>query len=130
MVDAPTDKNGVPGDHFDKIELLSEVGDDQPFYCYYDYGSGSFYSYSSLTGPAWSWMLIKHNGQVYVRGGMPRMSAYALQKDGAHVTWDSDSGIPVTLPLSGFQVIAGTGDEKTGLQAVNIHLDKHAYEKW
>ena len=123
------DPNLMVQDASRKLVMLSEIGENQPVECYYDYSSGSFQSYTPQNS-GFSWTLIKHGGQVYVRGGMPRMSEQALQKNGADITWDAESNPPVTLPLNGFQVIAGEGDEKDGFHAVNIHLDKHAYEKW
>ena len=35
----------------------------------------------------------------------------------------------MTLPLKGFDVVPGVGNY-IEFHAVNIHLDKHAYEKW
>jgi len=123
------DPNLLVGDASGKLVMLSEIGENQPVECYYDYGNGSFQPYSPHDS-RFAWTLIKHGGQVYVRGGMPRMSEQARQKNGTDVTWDAEANPPVTLPLNGFQVMAGEGDEKEGFHAVNIHLDKHAYEKW
>ena len=112
-----------------EIVLFSEVKDNHPAECGYDYSSGSLEQFSS-TSADFPFDLVKHSGQIYLRGGMLRMSEQALQKNGADITWDIESRVPVTLPLNGFQVVPGMGDENSGFHAVNIHLDKHAYEKW
>lgn len=111
-----------------KLVLLSEVGDDQPVHC--GYGGGAFQQYSPSASTAWT--LIKHNGQVYVRGRTLKMSPKVFSSEGADVTAvDTDPGfvVPVTLPLNGFQVRPNAGND-IEFHAVNIHLDKHAYEKW
>ncbi len=133
------DPNLMVQDTSDKLVMLSEVGDNQPVRC--NYSDGSFQSsYGGLS----SWILIKHDGQVYVRAWIPHISKQAIQNNGADVsTWESDllasdpshtSHVPITLPLNGFQVTPSDGDDEVSkneeFHAVNIHLDKHAYEKW
>jgi hypothetical protein len=122
------DPNLTVGDASDKIVVLSEVGDNQPVRCYY--GDGSFQPFS-VDGSGASWTLIKHSGRVYVRGLMPRISGQALQRDGTDISTLDSSGfvVPITLPLNGFQVMPEVGSN-VEFHAVNIRLDKHAYEKW
>ena len=63
-------------------------------------------------GPAWT--LIKHEGQVYLRGWIGRMSPHRrLQQNGTDVSLWKYSGfvVPVTLPLDGLQVKAEEGDD-------------------
>jgi len=118
----------------DKLVRLSEVGDNQPVGC--NYSGGSFLPSS---GGLTFWTLIKHDGRVFVRGWIPRMSDQVFQKDGADVNhWESQFAdtdpsntrhVQLTLPLNGFQVLAGRNDG-IDFHAVNIHLDQHAYEKW
>ncbi len=120
-----------------KLVMLSEVGDNQPVQCFYDEDNRSFQPYSSdAPGAPESWTLIKHDGQVYVRGWVPHISPQALQKYGVTVgTWESDfndvdpSLVQLTLPVNGFQVGVG-GDRDREFHGVNIHLDKYAHEKW
>lgn len=110
-----------------KMLLLSEVGDDQPIHC--GYGGGAFQQYSP--GASTAWTLIKHGGKVYVRGWTLDMSPVVLAKAGADVSTVGDAHfrVPITLPVSGFTVVTDAGSD-TLFHAVNIHLDKHAYEKW
>ena len=121
------DPNLLVQDASNKLVMLSEVKDNQPVQC--DYSDGSFQPYNTKGGgPGWD--IIKHDGQVYVQGWLPRMSPQALKKDGADFgTWSQPNDIPVTLPLNGFQVVPEVGGNWE-FHAVNIHLDKYAYEKW
>ena len=112
-----------------KLVMLSEVGDNQPVGCrYFD---GRFLQASPQDNYE-SWELIKHDGQVYVRGRIPKMSPKVFFSEGADVTTvrgDPAFAVPITMPVKGFNVVPGAGgyDE---FHAVNIHLDKYAHEKW
>lgn len=123
-----------------KLLLLSEVGNQQQVYCFYDYDNGQLQSYSSAHDVSKeNWFLIKHEGQLYVRGWIDPISNQALQRNGVDVgTWESDfvasdpshaSHVQITLPLNGFKVKAGGSDDKE-FHATDVHLDKYAYEKW
>lgn len=123
-----------------KLVMLSEVGDNQPVQCFYNDDDRSFQSYSSENPTVRkSWTLIKHSGQVYVRGWIGPISDQAMRKYGVYIgTWESDlidsdpshtSHNQITIPLNGFQIGSG-GRSDMEFHAVNIHLDKHAYEKW
>ena len=116
------------GDAFGKLVLLSEVGDNQPVHC--TYNNGRFQQYRPDFASA-TWTLAKHGGQLYVRGWLLKMSPKVLQTEGADVSAvkDSEFTVPITLPLKGVSVLEGAGGD-TKFHALNIHLDKHAYEKW
>ena len=116
------------GDASGKVVMLPEVGDGQPVRC--GYGGGAFQQYRP-DGSESLWTLVKHDGRLYVRGRIPRMSEQALLTSGTDVTIADAVGfvVPVTLPLNGFQVTSGNGSD-VEFHAVNIRLDKHAYEKW
>jgi len=125
------DPNLLVGDAAGKLVMLSEVGDNQPVRCTFDNQGSLLRQYYPSNAQA-LWTLIKHNGKVYVRGRMLRMSSKVFLSDGADVTnVDNDPlfAVPVTLPLNGFLVLPNVGNEGE-FHAVNIHLDKHAYEKW
>ena len=112
-----------------KLVMLSEVGDNQPVYC--RYSDGSFQQFQT-DNKVELWQLIKHDGRVYVRGRMLKMSSKVFSSNGADVTTiDNDPAfaLPVTLPISGFQVVPGAGST-IEFHAVDIHLDKHAWERW
>jgi len=113
-----------------KIFMISEVGDNQPVQCDFDTGNSRFKSLGD--GRLFHWTLIKHNGKVYVRGRIVRMSPKVMQTDGALVGVDQTAPpyvVPVTLPMDGFEVHS-SGNEQEQFYALNIHLDEHAYEKW
>ena len=116
------------GDASGKLVLLSEVGDNQPVHC--TYNSGRFQQYNPGSASA-TWTLVKYDGQLYVRGWLLKMSPKVLQTEGADVSAvkDSEFTVPITLPLKGVSVLEGAGGD-TKFHALNIHLDKHAYEKW
>lgn len=125
------DPNLLVGDATGRLVTLSEVGDNQPVRCTFDNEASFFRQYLPANAQA-SWTLIKHGGKVYVRGRALRVSPgvfSSLGLDVTNVVNDPQYVVPVTLPLSGFQVLANVGND--GLfHAQNIHLDKHAYEKW
>jgi len=62
---------------------------------------------------------------------MMRASQKLLLSGGGGVTTiagDPNFSVPVTLPLDGFTILpVGSSIQ---FQAMRIHLDKHAYEKW
>lgn len=122
------DPHLMVGDTSGKIVEFSDVGDDQPVLCGYVYGTFEPYSFNG-SGPFWT--VIKHHGQVYVRGWMSQTAQQVRQKNGADVEQDSSPvfSIPVTLPLDGFQVVPIENDHEE-FHAMNVHLDKHAYKKW
>lgn len=112
-----------------KLVMLSEVGDNQPVHC--RYSDGRFQQYSPEDNQQ-SWELIKHDGKVYVRGRTLKMSAKVFSTAGADVTAvynDPGFASPITLPVNGFDIVPGAGNN-IEFHAINIHLDKHAYEKW
>ena len=112
-----------------EIRLLWEVGDNQPVRCTLDNQNSNFSQYSPAF-PA-SWTLIKHQGKIYVRGWMLHVSPRVMQAHGIDVAYLNNSGftVPVTLSLDGFTVTPDTGSYAE-FHANDIHLDKHAYEKW
>ena len=77
-----------------KISMLSEAGENQPVQCDFDPGTRSFQPLGD--GRLFHWTLIKHNGKVYVRGKIVRVSPKVMQADGR---W-SGSGKPHHLMLS------------------------------
>lgn len=112
----------------DKLVMLSEVGDDHPVRCFYsDVSFEAFQPGSS--GQAWT--LIKHSGRVYVRGWMHKMSPRVLHVNGADIAaiQSPDFSVPVTLPVSGFQIVPGAGSS-VEFHAVNVQPDKYTWEKW
>ena len=125
------DPNLLVGDATGRLVMLSEVGDNQPVRCTFN-NAGSTFSQYFPSNAQDSWTLIKHDGQVYVRGRTLKMSSKVFSSEGADVTAiDNDPGfvVPVTLPLDGFRVLPSIGNDFQ-FHAVNIHLDKRAYEKW
>ncbi len=125
------DPNLMVQDASGKIVMLSEVGDNQPVQCTFDNKGDAFSQYSFGNTRA-LWTIIKHDGRVYVRGRILKLSPKVFSSDGADVTNvddDPDFVVPVTLPLNGFDAFPGVGNN-IEFHAVNIHLDKHAYEKW
>ena len=111
--------------------LLSEVGDNQPVHSNY-YGGG-FQQYSPGQGTKWT--LIKHDGKVYVRGWILKMSPAALAQDGADVYAAGAPGyvVPNTLAVQNFTVSSANSPYQypdAMFHAQDIHLDSHAYEKW
>ncbi len=124
--------NLTVGDASGKMLMLSEIGDSQPVHC--RWYSGSLYPYSlGTTGEDYT--LIKHNGRVYVRGWIKRMSPKVLALHGADISpgQSLSYAVRVTLPLKGFKEAVATSDTEmygSTIPAVDIHLDKYAYEKW
>ena len=115
--------------------FLSEVKDGQVFQCRISNGGVVPTALSFLPGGTRpTWTLIKHNGKIYVRGWMPRVSNQVLQTEGALICVERDLQDPVavTLPLEGFKAAPSTGggDSVDEIWATDIHLDGHAYEKW
>ncbi len=117
-----------------KLVLMSEVGDDQPVHSLL-YNSQEWEDYYSNNNST-SWTLIKHGGKVYLRGWIMPVSEKLMQQDGVRVEnrRASENSIAITLPLTGFSVkpgaITGSDQETTEFHAEDVHLDKHAYEKW
>ena len=117
-----------------KLVLMSEVGDNNPVHTllYNRHDWGDYYPSHSSS----SWTLIKHKGAVYVRGWIMPVSKKLMQQDGVEVEnrRSTEKSIPITLPLTGFKVEPkvsnGSEMETTEFHAENVHLDKHAYEKW
>ena len=122
------DPDLLVGDATGEIVMLSEVGDNQPVKC--NYSDGSFQQYFP-DGSQSSWTLIKHSGRVYVRGLMPHISEQALQRNGTDISTLDSSGfvVPITMSLNQFQVMPEVGSN-VEFHAVNIRLDKLAFEKW
>jgi len=123
--------NLLVGDAAGKLVMLSEVGDNQPVRCTFDNQGSLLRQYYSSNAQA-LWTLIKHNGKVYVRGQILKMSPKVFLSEGVDVTTVGDDpafAIPITLPVKGFNVVPGAGSY-VEFHALNIHLDKHAYEKW
>ena len=126
------DPNLLVGESSGKVVMLSEVGDNQPVHCTLDGSSGGFGPYSP-SSDATFWTLIKHDGRVYVRGRIQSLSPKVLARDGTAVISPSpdvtSDGVvlPITMPVDGFDAEAIS---TLGFHAQNIHLDKHAYEKW
>ena len=118
------------GDTSGKILMLSEVGDNQPVYCTFDLKTGGFTQYTPENAQV-LWTLIKHDGKLYVRGWMLNVSPKVMDYEGIDVATENNSGfnVPVTLPLDSFKVLPVVGSVAQ-FHAVNVHLDKHAYEKW
>ena len=129
------DPNLLVQDASGKLVMLSEAADGQPVKCFFsDTTPPQFLPFTLDNNPAGAWTLIKHEGRVYVRGWIPRISTKALTTVGTDVSGDvsytrSQSPVPITLAMDGFRVPAGTGDENV-FHAVGIHLDQHALEKW
>lgn len=123
------DPNLLVTDTSGKLVMLSEVGDNQPVHCSYHSGRFQQYSPGDYSG---NWTLIKHDGRIYIRGWMYKMSQKALQANGADISGAESAGsyvVPVTLPLHGFNVIPDAGSTSE-FHAQDLHLDNHAYEKW
>ncbi len=129
------------GDAHGNIRLLSEVGNEQPVHCGY---SSFFLEPFPPSRPTATWTIIKHSGQVYIRGWIRQMSRQMLQVNGADVSASRKSGgmgfvVPVTLSISNFTIDHDASNVPVsvlnllpdeGFHANNIHLDKYAYEKW
>ncbi len=121
--------NLTVGDASGKTLMLSEVGDNQSVRCTFDDQSsrlGYYYPNSSAL-----WRLVKHDGKVYARGWMLNVSPKVMDYEGVDVATENNSGfnVPITLPLDGFKVLPSVGSIAQ-FHAVDVHLDKHAYEKW
>ena len=119
------------GDASGKILMLSEVGDNQPVRCTFDDQTSGFGQYAAENAQV-LWTLVKHDGKVYVRGHIQKMSPKVFSDLGADVVSvdnDPQFSIPVTLPVDGFTVTPGAGSN-IEFHATDIHLDSHAYEKW
>ena len=126
------DPNLLVGDASGKIVMLSEVGDNQPVHC--RWYSGKLYQYSPGANGE-NYVLIKHDGRVYLRGWMKRMSSKVLALHGADISpsQSSNYAVQVTLPLKGFKEAVATSDTQmygSTIPAEDIRLDSHAYEKW
>ena len=123
------DPNLTVGDTSGKIEMLSEVGDNQPVRCTFDNQSSTLQYYYPNSSALWR--LVKHDGKIYVRGWMLNVSSKVMAEDGVDVATENNSGfnVPITLPLDSFKVMPLVGSIAS-FHAVNIHLDKYAYEKW
>ena len=125
--------NLLVGDASGKLVLLSEVADNQPVHCRL-INTGDFCSFEQyLSGfPDDEWTLVKHGGKVYVRGWIVRMSDKVFQANGVDVSAHQsapDYVVPITLPVTGFRVVPGPGNDIL-FHAQDIHLDNHAWEKW
>ncbi len=123
------DPNLMVHDASGKLVMLSEVGDNQPVHCRY---FGGRFLQANPQDNYESWELIKHDGQIYVRGRILKMSPKVFVSEGVDVTTVGDDpafAVPITLPVKGFNVVPGAGSY-VEFHAINIHLDKHAYEKW
>ena len=125
----------VVGDASGRLVMLSEVGDEQPVHSVLYNGSGQFefIAYQPGYPSENTWTLVKHHGQVYVHGWTLKASKSVLEMDGTGVTATPSSErqflTQITLPLNAFNV-APTRSDAEEFHAVNIHLDKYAWEKW
>ena len=120
-----------------KMVLLSEVPDGQPVFCDLagaETGATPAHFADFSPGPR-HWTLVKHGGQVYVRGWVSDMSDTALRSTVVAVQPTIGYGntgmrpVPVTLPLSSFQSSPGLTKEDT-ISAVHVVPDEHLKEKW
>lgn len=132
---APThilaEPNLIVGDASGKIMMLSEARDNQPVRCTLVNSSTPEFIQYFPSDSVNSWTLIKHGNKIYVHGWILRLSPSVVRQYGVDVSRSRDANFvaPVTLPLEGFTVSPEVGSNAE-FHAVNIHLDKHAYEKW
>ncbi len=127
-----------------KLVNLSAVKDGQPVHCDMSGVDGRvvFTQWTPNSATQNPWTLIKHDGQVYVRGWTYRTTPGVTQKNGFAVRVQSQPEtdgmdvsarsrpnwvIPVTLPLQDLAAVPKNG---VWFHAVGVHLDQHANEKW
>lgn len=116
---------------------LDQVSDDQPVRVML----GDLFFFTSFKSDRGSWLLIKHNGELYVRGFVdPNQSPLGTaNKYGGSTTiynsrdWHPDA-VPVTLELNSFKCIPGNGIHDDGNQVAfdvtDVHPNRYENEKW
>ncbi len=114
---------------------LSEVGDSQAVRCNLSEQNGqlAFYQWTPGTTTQASWTLVEHHGKAYVRGWTSGSSGEQAETEGLEVRSAPNGAynIPITLPLEGFKATPyqDNGSE-IRFRATEVHLDRHANEKW
>lgn len=124
------DKNGATP----TLRTLGEVENGRPVLCALSQTESSV-TFVNFSNPALAWTLIKHDGQVYVRGWMANMSRQAMAKgdvtifpDKAHLSAGS-APIAVTLRLDRLRCLPGHGDDMS-IVARAVQPDAHFREAW
>ncbi len=147
-----------PSSSLDVTDTIAAIPNGRPFYCLPSeveeiIQHESLSKIVVITTPALSryapWTLIKHHGNVYLRGWISQPSKHALLLTGTAEIYNFDPEttsvpglVPITLRVGSFEymgfytrlvtLLAPNQVHQTNqmLTVVNAHLDKYAWEKW
>ncbi len=116
------------------LRTLQEMEDGVPVRCSLTQTDGHA-TLADFSNPNSAWTLVKHDGQVYVRGWIPNMSPQAMQISGVTL-YNTQTLVPsgaaprrVSLPLDGIQVVPGQGDDEM-IVARKVQTDAHFGDTW
>lgn len=116
------------------LRTLQELPDGVPGRCSLTQTDGHT-TFTDFSNPNASWTLVKYDGQVYVRGWIPNMSAQAMQAGGVTLYEQKalvPSGAaprPVSLRLDRIQSLPGQGDDEM-IVAQKVQTDGHFGDRW
>lgn len=116
------------------LRTLGEVPNQRPVLSSLSQTEASV-AFVNFSNPALAWTLIKHDGQIYVRGWMPNMSRQAMVTGDVEILpakgdiSASYAPIPVTLRLDSLRCLPGHGDD-VSIVAHGVQPDSHFREAW
>lgn len=116
------------------LRTLGEVQNERPVLSSLSQTEASV-AFVNFSNPALTWTLIKHDGQIYVRGWMPNMSRQAMAAGDVEIfshkadVVPGNAPIPVTLRLDRLRCLPGHGDD-TAIVAHAVKPDTHFREAW
>lgn len=124
------DKNGATP----ILRTVGEVENGRPVLCSLSQteAGGAFVNFSN---PALAWTLIKHDGQMYVRGWMANRSRQAMATGDVEIFSHkadvpaASAPIAVTLRLARLRCLPGSGDDMS-IVARAVQPDMHFREAW
>lgn len=116
------------------LRTLQEIPNGVPVRCGLTQTDGHT-TLADFSNPNSAWTLIKHNGQLYIRGWIPNMSAQAIQTNGVTL-YDTRALVPsgaaptkVSLRLGSIQAVPGQGDDEM-IVAQKVQPDSHFGDRW
>lgn len=116
------------------LRTLQEIRDGVPVRCDLTVTEGRA-TFTNFSSPGSAWTLIKHDGQVYVRGWIPDMSMQAIRATGVTLYGQKEmvpSGAApraVSLRLDGLQCAPGQQDDEM-IVAQKVQPDGHFGDLW
>lgn len=116
------------------LRTLQEIPDGVPVRCSLTQTDGHA-TLADFSNPNTAWALIKHEGQVYIRGWIPAMSPEAMRTNGVTL-YDRKELVPngaapqaVSLRLSTILAVPGQGDDEM-IVTRTVLPDAHFGDRW